>query len=473
MAALSRANAVLAHCFGHQDDPEDTNEISQPQAMQFLWQEEQYADIILQSNDGERIPAIRCILASRSPVFRSMLYGHFLEANSSTIALSFSGKVLRGLVQYIYTNECNLLVSAASHDPGVVPSLIELAKAANFFWFTKLLDKILVVTTQWMEKEPDLSLLVLANCSKAGSFEIESLATYFIRTRMRWITFKSKLITSLETHHMTMILQDDDLECTEMEVLLFFVKWVAGNRRKRRAGGGTPLFMYRKRAEMALAKHIRLYKIPERELRSIEKLSSFVEDADLRDAFAFHKMHRETYGYPRSFDRRLSRDMELIRTPGEPELYLHCIPLTCGTFELKIAVDRLPEKFVIGFCVWSVEPGLIMKVAEVEGFDPEIWCWFSDGRRLHETDDIVNSLSPVDLACGEGSVVTLQLNLQAPGHGTFRASVDDGPFVMLFPDIRGSQGRNGFVPALRYMLPNGDDAPYNAASVRLLEFRAK
>lgn len=74
---------------------------------------ETFMDVQLRSFDGTVVPANRCILASRSPVFCAMLYGHFAETSSSVIDMppTVTGKNLRSLVEYIYTDRPSLLES--------------------------------------------------------------------------------------------------------------------------------------------------------------------------------------------------------------------------------------------------------------------------------------------------------------------------------------------------------------------------
>jgi hypothetical protein len=65
-----------------------SNEIIHQEAMRILLEDEDLSDLSLIGIDGEVMPSSRCILASRSKVFRRMLYyGDFSEASSTSVSL--------------------------------------------------------------------------------------------------------------------------------------------------------------------------------------------------------------------------------------------------------------------------------------------------------------------------------------------------------------------------------------------------
>ena len=71
---------------------------------------EQYSDIFFMVK-GEKIPAIRCIVASSSEVFHSLLYGQMKESNSKEIKLNdplIEPECFKDLLRYIYTGSVNL-----------------------------------------------------------------------------------------------------------------------------------------------------------------------------------------------------------------------------------------------------------------------------------------------------------------------------------------------------------------------------
>ena len=60
-------------------------EASQQDVLPTLLFNETYADVHLRAEDSSLVAANRCVLASRSPVFHSMLYDGFREASLDVI----------------------------------------------------------------------------------------------------------------------------------------------------------------------------------------------------------------------------------------------------------------------------------------------------------------------------------------------------------------------------------------------------
>mmetsp|Transcript_22901 Transcript_22901/g.51137 ORF Transcript_22901/g.51137 Transcript_22901/m.51137 type:complete len:300 (-) Transcript_22901:5-904(-) len=67
-------------------------------------------DVTLVGSDGGRVPALKTILALRSPVFRKMFFGNFWEngADCDAVTLDYSAEVLRAVVEYCYTDDTAL-----------------------------------------------------------------------------------------------------------------------------------------------------------------------------------------------------------------------------------------------------------------------------------------------------------------------------------------------------------------------------
>jgi hypothetical protein len=73
------------------------SEITREEALLALLMNEKYSDITLKGTDGSLIKANRAMLAARSPVFDSMLYGDFAEASQSVVGVGYTGDVLKML----------------------------------------------------------------------------------------------------------------------------------------------------------------------------------------------------------------------------------------------------------------------------------------------------------------------------------------------------------------------------------------
>ena len=75
--------------------------------LRFALLDDELCDVTLRGSDGETVPAIRSILAARSPVFRRMLYGPFREGKRGdgghVVDLGFDSNVVRLVVEFCCT----------------------------------------------------------------------------------------------------------------------------------------------------------------------------------------------------------------------------------------------------------------------------------------------------------------------------------------------------------------------------------
>jgi hypothetical protein len=83
----------------------DQQELALSQALNALLLDEELSDVtIVSSLDNTRLMGNRCILASRSQVFKRMLFGNFAEATDEEIAIQYTGPVLQMILEYCYTD---------------------------------------------------------------------------------------------------------------------------------------------------------------------------------------------------------------------------------------------------------------------------------------------------------------------------------------------------------------------------------
>lgn len=73
-----------------------------------------FCDVNLVSSQAETVPAVRSLLAMRSPFFKTLLYSGFREAREPDIYISLSTRALRSVVEYAYTDEVRLVEETAS-----------------------------------------------------------------------------------------------------------------------------------------------------------------------------------------------------------------------------------------------------------------------------------------------------------------------------------------------------------------------
>jgi len=95
---------------------------------------DELADVHLESAvDGERVPAVRALLAARSAVMRKMLFGAFAEGQRRVVTVSeMQGATIKAVIEYCYTDQVEMLCQppASASDAA---ALVALAVAADFF----------------------------------------------------------------------------------------------------------------------------------------------------------------------------------------------------------------------------------------------------------------------------------------------------------------------------------------------------
>ena len=166
-------------------------------------------EIIRGDDDITEVPAVKAILAARSPVFRRMLYGKFRETTNNTtnnsndddnenvkVKLDYSGKVLQLLVEFCFTDKLDSLSSNTTNTNSKTRGnnnftleeksrlLTNLSGAAHYFDIPKLEIDIKNQLNQMMMDHPSISCSILDECSKVLSGEeLGNLAMDRIRCR--------------------------------------------------------------------------------------------------------------------------------------------------------------------------------------------------------------------------------------------------------------------------------------------------
>ena len=94
-----------------------------------------FHDITIVCSDGVEIGACRAILASRSAVFKAMLYGRMQESTSDKVILhDIKSTAMHAVLRFIHTEDI---------DSTAILSAVDVYSAANFFLLPKLMKLIL------------------------------------------------------------------------------------------------------------------------------------------------------------------------------------------------------------------------------------------------------------------------------------------------------------------------------------------
>lgn len=226
-----------------------------------LFNDEDIADICLvpqAANDDAiaGVPAIKAILAARSPVFRRMLYGDFRETRASTdgkveVRLEYSGRVLSLLVEFVFTDQLASLDSKAGAEGEAACTLEEKARlltnlsgAAHYFDIPKLEIDIKVKLRALMLEHASVACAILDEASKMVSGEeLVLLAIERVRARpkaalLHWSDGVPAGgaaggntrggVTALNASLLEQVIFDEQSTASELTKFLCLQKWVEG-----------------------------------------------------------------------------------------------------------------------------------------------------------------------------------------------------------------------------------------------------
>jgi hypothetical protein len=190
-----------------------------------LFKNTSFSDVELQGTDGERVPAHRTILAARSKVFETMLFGSFSEAVKPVVEVGYRGAALRSLIEYCYTDNVSLLDDDdTSESVEAVATILELACAADYFGFPKLCRRITKWVTCKMERNPALAWQVLASADCDTS--IWCNATTVIGSHFTESILEPADMPFLHHSPVETILADNNILAEEVEMFRFLQSWM-------------------------------------------------------------------------------------------------------------------------------------------------------------------------------------------------------------------------------------------------------
>jgi len=219
-----------------------SNEISLSQATQNLLTNVRISDVTLVGNDGERIIGNKGMLAARSPVFESMLFDDDVTTTTNEVTLEYSGKVVRAVVEYIYSDKASLLErmtdgddseSDDSDEEALSSTILALIDAASHFALEELCCKALDFATKFIKDHPSQSISWLAECqtrsgTKSG-YHIKELVMKQIRQNPKLLLGENddtnQAMALLSHHHMELILKDQNLRASEYTMFCVLKKW--------------------------------------------------------------------------------------------------------------------------------------------------------------------------------------------------------------------------------------------------------
>lgn len=269
----------------------ESEEFSLEDVLTTLLTDDTLSDILLQGNDGEKVAANRCILACRSDVFKRMLFNTSSSGTSHDILrVNYDGDVVQALVDYIYTDDADILTAAAesmSCNAALAKTLVFLTDAALHFGLPGLVRKTEEVGCQLMEENNHLACSFMETCRNIGSRLNSSCllekALQIIRANPTSI-LNNEGLASLGSAVLEEIVSDNDIEADELSLFYLIKAWYDSycnsimkpdNMRKES----------RRTVAAKLAEHIRYENIDPNLLTSAVSSSGLVPEKRLNEAY--------------------------------------------------------------------------------------------------------------------------------------------------------------------------------------------
>ena len=226
--------------------------------LQACLENDKIKDLELIGRDGVRVPALRCILGSASPVLERMLYGDFAEAKQSSIEMGddCSSKALQALVEYCCSDRLNIhlwedddLVPATAPAQNqektanasisnakitdwneMMQDLVAVAKLGHTYAIPGLQERVQDYVIPIVQEDPSLACAILNAAHPLPTPELYTAAMEIIQSQP-YVALKqneeskSGGIVCLSPDKLEEVLQDRDIEAEELFLFQCFVDW--------------------------------------------------------------------------------------------------------------------------------------------------------------------------------------------------------------------------------------------------------
>ncbi|KAL5244905.1 hypothetical protein ACI65C_012315 [Semiaphis heraclei] len=181
-------------------------------------------DVIIKSQDGNEIPAHKCVLVSNSEYFDKMFIGPFKETTQDVVQINgISSNALKNLIDFMYTGE---LVTIGSDN------IDEMIYGADLFQMGDVRNECIAYCNRSLCDENCLTIKVIAEIRAMTELSAKCLKHALERFN-EIIRHQSFLDTDVE--HIKQLLKDDNLN-TEKEETVYraVIEWIKHNEIERK-----------------------------------------------------------------------------------------------------------------------------------------------------------------------------------------------------------------------------------------------
>jgi hypothetical protein len=416
-------------------------ELTRKEANRFFLANEKYSDLTLRGTDGALVRVNRAMLATRCPVFDTMLFGDFAEASQSVVDIGYTGETLRDIVSYLYIDEAPILTRKESSDEDSVRKVLCLMEGATYFVLPELRRKAEAFAVIQMDKHPSLCVAYFAALETHDSqaaVRMEKHAFEKLRLKPEIILEDGVPLTLLSSSRIEKVLTDQKLFANELTVFRILQAWSTVDEEHQRIA-------------TELTKCVIFENIDPYELSTRVKNSCLVTREQLYDAYKAQALSHAQQ--PAIFYKKMriptwksSNDVTYSSDKVEPSTdLLQCPALSSGIHKWSILVEEFDEldNLVRMGVVSTVHP---LDTEKKLGDQAGGWQYRNDGHV--RCNGVFMGVKPT---FGKGSTVAFILDLT--GDGTLSASVDGMPAAQLFSNMLSKfegywYNEKGFVPAV-------------------------
>lgn len=410
--------------------------------LQNLMTDQMVHDVSLEGNDGVRVGACRSVLAHRSDVLKTMLFGSFQESSNNVVRIGYKGRVLQAIVEYIHTNDAKVLhvFSEKYTAPAVTPEdiehlklLVSLSAASLYFFFPKLLEKIERTLKDCLRKAQSFSFILFQACWEEGP-SVPEILTCLAKKNIRQNIGHGvdlSVIAMLSPPVLNEILSDKETTATEYQLFKCLVHWF----RYHQSADADAL----EAVASKMSATIHLEWIDPKVLSTEVESSGLVTPEQLAVVYGRQaRAARNSVDLSANFKRpRFAYTLPIWYQPiGDGDThYLDIPPIKSGSYSWTLKIEkgacdvRVSSVTIDGGRLSSIDYGITEHCSAYglsEDIDTDATFRIMDGFRYRD-----------------GSSVTLTLDLRKDGY--LSVSEDGGDTVMPFTDLKHG---DGLVPAV-------------------------
>ena len=185
---------------------------------------EDLSDVLLESKlDGMRVPAVRALLAARSSVFKSLLFGGYAESTDKVVPMEMPGDIIKMVVQFIYTDEIDL------ENEGV--DVIALAVGADYCGLSQLVQLCVNSTNAKIKESPAVACSVLSSVHGVPTLKpMEDFALLTIRNSPNLAllgeAYSPSPVCCLSKSSLKLVLCDEKTHAEEIVLFRALQRWL-------------------------------------------------------------------------------------------------------------------------------------------------------------------------------------------------------------------------------------------------------